>query len=113
MLTLFNSVAGAYVTVAVIADPEVGNTTNGAFSCTVCASTIAATNRISPAQHTACPAASPCGAPNPSRPATVLDAAVPPPKCAGLPPSAASNIGPYPGLAAVLSQLVRYVCKSK
>src|ERR1035438_7927830 len=58
-------------------------------------------------------AASPCGAPNPSCPAAVLDVALPPPNRTGLPPSAASNSGPYPGPAAVLSQLVRYVCKSK
>src|ERR1035437_10070971 len=113
MLTLFSSVAGAYVTVAVIAAPAAANTRNGAFSCTVCASTIAATNRISPPWHTACPAASPCAAPNPRCPATVLDATVPPPNRTGLPPSAASNRGPYPGPAAVLSQLVKYVCKSK
>src|ERR1035438_9319872 len=113
MLTLPSSVAGPYVTVAVIVAPPAGIARNGAFSCTVCASTIAATNRISPPELTAWPAASPCGAPNPSRPAAVLDVALPSPNRTGLPPSAASNSGPYPGPAAVLSQLVRYVCKSK
>src|ERR1019366_4559374 len=78
-----------------------------------CASTIAATNRISPAEHTACPAPSPCAALNPSRPSAVLDATVPPPNPAGLPPIVASNSGPYPGPAVVLSQLVKYVCNVK
>src|ERR1017187_346256 len=69
MLTLGNPVANVYVTVAVTVAPVAGSTRNGAFSCTVCASTIAATKRISPPpEHTAWPAVSPCGAPNPIRP---------------------------------------------
>src|ERR1035437_2352575 len=112
MLTLFSSVADAYVTVAVIAAPAAGNTRNGAFSCPACASTIAATNRISPPEQTAWPGESPCGAPNPSCPAAVLVATIPPPNRTGLPPLAASSSGPYPGPVVVLSQLVRYVCKS-
>src|ERR1035441_1853987 len=113
MLTLGNAVAVLYVTAAVIAAPTAGSTVNGAFSCTVCASTIAVTNRISPPKHTAWLAASPCAALNPSRPAAVLDAAVPPAYFAGLPPIAASNSGPYPGPAVALSQLVKYVCNVK
>src|SRR5690242_848643 len=112
MLTLFNSVAGVYVTVAPIDAPAAGRVRNGALSCTVCVSTIAATNRISPPEQTAWPAVSPCGAPKPSRPVVVLDATVPPPNLSGLLPIAASNSGPYPGPAVVLSQLVKYVCRS-
>jgi hypothetical protein len=43
----------------------------------------------------------------------VLDATVPPANPAGFPPIVASKSGPYPGLAVVLSQLVKYVCSAK
>ena len=70
--------------------PVAGGTWKGAFSCTVCASTIAATNRISPPpEQTAWPAVSPCGAPKPIRPAAVLDATVPPPNRIGFAPMVA------------------------
>src|ERR1039458_7499856 len=46
MLTLPSSVAGPYVTVAVIVAPPAGIARNGAFSCTVCASKIAPPHRL-------------------------------------------------------------------
>src|SRR5450432_4065942 len=107
MLTLGSSVAGTYVIVPPRVAPAAGRIVNGAFNCTVLASTMAATNRISPPLETACPTPSPCVPPKPSLPAAVQDATTPPAKDSGAPPSAAWNNGPYPGLPAGRFQLVR------
>src|SRR5438105_10909943 len=113
MLTLGSSVAGTYVIAPPRAAPAAGRIVNGTFSCTVPASTVADTNRISPPLETACPTLSPCAAPKLSLPAGVQDVAFPPANDSGDPPRAAWNNGPYPGPDAGLFQLVRYVCSSK
>src|ERR1051326_2000874 len=98
MLALGNAVAGRYVIVAAAWAPAAGATVNGAFNCTVFASTIAATNRISPLWLIAWPLLRPWAALKDTRPPVVLDATAPPPKVRGVAPSADWNRGPYPGL---------------